>query len=67
MPDDLVKTIEKCRKCEKNSLAESVLGDIEANLGAAKELDIPICQDTGMAVVFLDIGQDIAFRRRKPV
>ncbi len=61
LPDDLVKTIEKCRKCEKNSLAESVLGDIEANLDAAKELDIPICQDTGMAVVFLDIGQDVHF------
>ena len=53
LPDDLAETIVNCRKCEKNRLAESVLGDIEANLDAAKELDIPICQDTGMAVVFL--------------
>lgn len=61
LPDDLAATIGKCRKCEHNSLAESVLGDIEANLDAAKELDIPICQDTGMAVVFLEIGQDVHF------
>ena len=60
-PDDLAEKIGKCRSCETNKLAESVLGDIEANLDAAKELDIPICQDTGMAVVFLDIGQDVHF------
>lgn len=61
LPDDLAKTICSCRRCEKNQLAASVLGDIEENLEAAKELDIPICQDTGMAVVFLDIGQDVHF------
>ena len=59
LPDDLAETIGKCRNCERNNLAKSVLGDIEANLDAAKELDIPICQDTGMAVVFLEIGQDV--------
>lgn len=61
LPDDLAGTISKCRSCERNTLAEGVLGDIEANLDAAKELDIPICQDTGMAVVFLQIGQDVHF------
>ena len=61
LPDDLAAVIDSCRKCEKNGLAESVLGDIEANLDAAKELDIPICQDTGMAVIFMEIGQDVHF------
>lgn len=61
LPEDLAQTIGKCRKCEHNTLAQSILGDIEANLDAAKELDIPICQDTGMAVVFLEIGQDVHF------
>lgn len=61
LPDDLAEAISACRGCERNPLAKSVLGDIEANLDAAKELDIPICQDTGMAVVFLDIGQDVHF------
>jgi fumarate hydratase subunit alpha len=35
------------------------LADLEDNIGAAKELDIPVCQDTGMAVVFVDIGSDV--------
>lgn len=61
LPQDLAQAIGKCRKCESNALAESVLGDIEDNLDAACELDIPICQDTGMAVVFLEIGQDVHF------
>ncbi len=61
LPDDLAEAIGVCRKYEKNALASSVLGDIEANLEAAKELDIPICQDTGMAVVFLEIGQEVHF------
>lgn len=61
LPDDLADRITTCRGCERNALAKSVLGDIEANLDAAKELDIPICQDTGMAVVFLEIGQDVHF------
>ena len=61
LPNDLAEKIGECRKCETNKLAESVLGDIEANLDAAKELDIPICQDTGMAVVFIEIGQDVHF------
>ena len=61
LPDDLAQNISECRKCERNAIAKGVLGDIEANLDAAKELDIPICQDTGMAVVFLEIGQDVHF------
>lgn len=61
LPDDLANTISECRGCERNTLAKGVIGDIEANLDAAKELDIPICQDTGMAVVFLEIGQDVHF------
>lgn len=61
LPTDLAQTISDCRNCERNLLAENILGDIEANLAAAKDLDIPICQDTGMAVVFIEIGQDVHF------
>ena len=35
--------------------------ELENNLDAAKQLNIPICQDTGMAVIFIDIGQDVHF------
>lgn len=61
LPSDLAENIGKCKSCERNILAKDILSDLEANLDAAIELDIPICQDTGMAVVFLEIGQDVHF------
>ena len=59
LPEDLVHCIGCARQTEPNSTAKSILGDLENNLAAAKELDLPICQDTGMAVVFAEIGQDV--------
>ena len=50
LPGSLACRISECRKAERNPLAAEILGDLERNLSAAKELDIPICQDTGMAV-----------------
>jgi fumarate hydratase subunit alpha len=49
-----------CSFCEAETdgLAKDILGDLKRNLSAAKSENIPICQDTGMAVVFLSIGQD---------
>ena len=61
LPDDLTGIINNCKGCERNALAKDILSDLEKNLDAAKALDIPICQDTGMAVVFLEIGQDVHF------
>ncbi len=59
LPDDIKKGL--CDACllECNSLARSVLSDLKDNIKAAEELNIPVCQDTGMAVVFLEIGQDV--------
>lgn len=59
LSDDLVECIGCCQKSETNDTAKSVLSDLEANIDAAKQLDIPICQDTGMAVIFAKIGQDV--------
>lgn len=59
LPEDLVDCIGCACRSEKNETAASVLGDLQANIDAAAELDIPICQDTGMAVVFAEIGQDV--------
>ena len=59
LPDDLVECIGCCPKSETNDTAKSVLSDLEANIDAANQLDIPICQDTGMAVIFAKIGQDV--------
>lgn len=61
LPDDLVDCISCSKQSENNETAKSVLSDLEANLECAKELDVPICQDTGMAVIFIEIGQDVHF------
>lgn len=61
LPDDISQKI-ACAKCdETNQLAVSILNDIENNIKASDKYSLPICQDTGMAVVFLDIGQDVHF------
>lgn len=59
LPCDLIEKIQECTKTEENPLAKSVMKDIDDNITAAKALGIPICQDTGMAVVFAEIGQDV--------
>lgn len=59
LPDDLVDCIGCFENKEKNQTAKSILGDLQRNIDAAKELDIPVCQDTGMAVIFAEIGQDV--------
>ena len=59
LSDDLIDCICCSQQSENNQTAASILSDLKANIDAAKELDIPVCQDTGMAVVFADIGQDV--------
>ncbi len=61
LPEDLVNCIHCAAAEENKGLSEEIMGDIVENLSAAKELNIPICQDTGMAVIFIEIGQDIHF------
>ena len=59
LPSDLISRIDYCSGCEKSPLAKSIFDDMKANIAAAKELNIPVCQDTGMAVVFVEVGQDV--------
>lgn len=59
LPNDLVDCIICSEREEFNSTAKSILGDLKSNIDAAAELDIPVCQDTGMAVIFAEIGQDV--------
>ena len=59
---DDVKCIIKCRaKEEPWPVARGVLEKIEENIGIAEEGVLPLCQDTGLACVFLEIGQDVHF------
>ena len=46
---------------EKSPLGRQILGQLQENLQIAAEDMIPICQDTGMAVIFMEIGQDVHF------
>lgn len=59
LPPDLEERICRCAGCECEELPASIMKSLQENLNAARELDIPICQDTGMAVVFAEIGQDV--------
>lgn len=59
LPCGMRECIENAQKAEKSELCQSVLGDIAANIDCAAELGVPICQDTGMAVIFAEIGQDV--------
>ena len=59
LPKDVACAIESCRACEDGQIAQGVLDKIIENYHIAAEEHAPICQDTGMACVFLDIGQDV--------
>lgn len=61
LPDDLAERICSAVNDETEELPKSIMCDIRDNLDCAKELQIPVCQDTGMAVVFIEIGQDVHF------
>ncbi len=61
LPSDLTALIAQSAEAETSAVACSVMNDLLLNLDAAKKLDIPICQDCGMAVVFINIGQDVHF------
>ena len=61
LPGDVKCAIESCRACEDGAIAQGVLDDIITNYNIANTENVPICQDTGMACVFLEIGQDVHF------
>ena len=58
---DMEKAMREAYDKESKPLAKQILGQLLENLDIAGEDMIPICQDTGMAVVFLKIGQDVHF------
>lgn len=58
-PSDVLKAVSKARKKEDNPAARNVLNILLENAAIAKKESIPICQDTGLAVIFVEIGQDV--------
>ena len=59
LTDDMKNVFENAVKNEESALGKQVLGQLEENLKVAGKDMIPICQDTGMAVVFINVGQDV--------
>ena len=59
LPSDVETCMRAYADAESNSRARSIMGKLIDNLGAARDMDIPICQDTGMAVVFVWIGNQV--------
>ena len=59
LPEDVKCAIKNCRACEDGQIACGVLDNIIENFEIADNENLPICQDTGMACVFLEIGQDV--------
>ena len=59
LPEDVKCAIKNCRACEDGKIACGVLDNIIENFEIADNENLPICQDTGMACVFLEIGQDV--------
>ena len=59
LPQDVKEAICRCRREEDWETAQGVLDRIIENFEIADEQEVPICQDTGMACVFLEIGQDV--------
>ena len=61
LPVTLENLIKSSKEKETNATAKNIFCDMCKNLDVARENEIPICQDTGMAVLFMEIGQDVHF------
>ena len=59
LSSDMKEALDRAAEMEESPVGKQVLGQLQENLEIAGSETIPICQDTGMAVVFLKIGQDV--------
>lgn len=59
LADDMKEVLDKASQTEDTELGKMVLNKLQDNLEIAKNEMIPICQDTGMAVIFVEIGQEV--------
>ena len=59
LPEDIKEKINACEQAEPWDLAKNILGIIHENYLIAEKAYVPVCQDTGVACVFMEIGQDV--------
>lgn len=58
---DMRRVLSRARETESSALGREILGMLADNMDTAQKELIPICQDTGMAVIFAEVGQDVHF------
>ncbi|BBB91993.1 MAG TPA: fumarate hydratase [Methylomusa anaerophila] len=61
LPKDIYDALARGQQTEESPLGRDILGQIVKNADIARNEDRPMCQDTGMAIVFMEIGQDVHF------
>lgn len=61
LSEDMKEALKNAKENEESALGRQILEQLQENLCIASEDMIPICQDTGMAVIFMEIGQDVHF------
>lgn len=59
LPEDVLEALRRAREREESPLAQKVLDQILRNAQLAQEELLPLCQDTGTAVIFLEVGQEV--------
>ena len=59
LPDDVYRAIKRAGEREESPIGKSILVNLVKNADIARQERVPICQDTGMAVIFMEIGQDV--------
>ncbi len=59
LPDDVLAALDHAREVEESPIGRDVLDQLIENATIAREEAVPICQDTGFAVVFVELGQDV--------
>lgn len=59
MSTDMKKALNNAKETEESELGKQILSQLQTNLDIAENEMIPICQDTGMAIIFVEIGQEV--------
>ena len=59
LPEDVRKCLKAARACETSAIGAAALDDILQNMKIAEDDQVPMCQDTGMALVFVELGQEV--------
>lgn len=59
LPADICRRVDEAHRQETKPLAQDIMQDLLDNIDAAEAMQLPVCQDTGMAVVFVRLGQEV--------